>query len=204
MRLLVLLLACTRAPVAPPPPVDVHPAPDGDHRFLRPPRAPLGFAGATVVVGDGGVTLLGPDRAARATLQPLGLPSPNVTALAVGEDALYVGSDGGLVAVRRDQGTLSIDPVDGLTDTPIDALAVRRDRDVEELWAGTSRGAVRIREGALTHFIVSDGLPDDHVVGFVTSDENVRILTAGGCVELAPTGALEPVRDCGGPRKSLL
>jgi ligand-binding sensor domain-containing protein len=186
--------------------VRLAPPPESDHLFLRPPRAPIPFAGGTLLVGEGGVTLLGPDRAARATLQPLGLPSPNVTALAAGDDALYVGSDAGLVAVRRDrdQGTLSIEPVDGLNDAQITALAVRRERDAEELWVGTARGAVRISGGSLTRFTVGDGLPDDHVGGFIVDDESVRIQTEGGCAEVAPTGALRPGRDCRPPEIRLL
>src|SRR5439155_24956137 len=162
-----------------------------------PSRAPIFFAGGTVVIGAAGVTWLGPDRALRASLQPLGLPSPNVTALAAGDDALYVGSDAGVVAVRRgDEGTLAIEPIEGLLEARISALAVRRERDVEELWVGTARGATRISDGKLTRFTTADGLPDDHVVGFVADSESLRILTEGGCVEVAASGALRPAPAC--------
>src|SRR5262249_53044848 len=67
---------------------------------------------------------------------------------------------------------------------------------VEELWVGTPRGAIRISEGKLTHFTVTDGLPDDHVTGFISDEESLRILSDGGCVEVMATGALKPARDC--------
>jgi ligand-binding sensor domain-containing protein len=168
--------------------------------------APIPFGDGSLVLGAGGVTLLGPDRAARAALQPLGLPSPHVTALAVGEDALYVGSDAGLVAVRRDrdQGTLSIEPVDGLNDAQITALAVRRERDLEELWVGTTRGAARIRAGQLARFTAADGLPDDRVSAFIVNEDTVRILGGASCTELTATGVLRPTRGCVPPETRLL
>jgi ligand-binding sensor domain-containing protein len=163
-------------------------------------RLGIPFGDGHLVVGDEGVSRLGPDGAARAVLQPLGLPSPDITALAVGEEALYVGSfDAGVAAVRREQGSLAIERIEGLIDARINALAVRRDRGVEELWVGTARGASRVREGKVTHFTVADGLPDDHVNAIVADGERVRLVTNGGWAEVGPSGVTRVTPESGLP-----
>jgi ligand-binding sensor domain-containing protein len=169
-------------------------------------RTTISFGDGRLAIGESGVTRLGSDGAARASLQPLGLPSPNVTALAVGDDALYVGTfDHGVAAVRRDRddGSLSIDPVEGLIDERVNALAVRRDGAVEELWVGTARGASRVRAGQITHFTEADGLPDDHVNAILTDADTVRLITTRGYLEITAAGQKRVLPENGLPMTRL-
>ena len=169
-------------------------------------RIPIPFGDGRLVIGDSGVTRLGPDGAARTSLQPLGLPSPDVTALAVGDDALYVGTfDRGVAALRRDRddGSLSIDPVEGLIDERINALAVRRDGAVEELWVGTARGASRVRAGQITHYTEADGLPDDHVNAILADADAVRLVTTRGYAEITAGGLKRVMAENGLPMTRL-
>jgi ligand-binding sensor domain-containing protein len=169
-------------------------------------RTPILFGDGRLVIGDSGVTRLGSDGAARASLQPLGLPSPNVTALAIGDDALYVGTfDRGVAAVRRDRddGSLSIDPVEGLIDDRVNALVVRRDGGVEELWVGTARGASRVRAGQVTHFTEADGLPDDHVNAILADADTVRLITTRGYAEITAGGLRRVLPENGLPMTRL-
>ncbi len=170
-------------------------------------RAPIAFADGRLLVDDDGVTRLGPDGAARNILKPVGLPSPDVSALAVGDEALYVGTfDRGVAAVRwdRDEGSLSIDPVEGLIDARINALAVRRLGGAEELWVGTARGASRVRGGQVTHFTVADGLPDDHVSAILIEGDVVRIVTSKGYGEVTAAGLARITTESGLPTTRLL
>jgi ligand-binding sensor domain-containing protein len=148
-------------------------------------RRPIPFLDGQLLLDENGLTRKG------MRLRPLGLPSPDVTALAVGDDALYVGTfDRGVAVVRwqRDEGTLSIEPIEGLIDARINALAVRR----EELWVATARGASRVRAGTITHFTTADGLPSDHVNAIVADGDIVRLATTHGYVEIGPAG-IKPV-----------
>src|SRR5258706_4683647 len=118
---------------------------------------------------------------------PVGLPSGDVTALAAGDDALYVGTfDHGVVAVRwdRDEGSVSVTPVEGVIDPRINALAVRRDEGVQDLWIGTARGLTRVRDGEVTHYTAANGLPDDHVNALLAESEVVRVATTRGFAEI--------------------
>jgi ligand-binding sensor domain-containing protein len=160
----------------------------------------------TLVCGEEGARLVDADGGTVAALQPLGLPSPDVTALAVGEEALYVGTfDHGVARVRwdREQGTLEVAPVPDLIDARINALAVRTDGAVEELWVGTARGATRVRAGQATHFTTADGLPDDHVNAILAESDAVRLATTRGFAEIGPAGVARITPEHGLPTTRL-
>jgi ligand-binding sensor domain-containing protein len=153
------------------------------------PHPPLAAPGRPVELEDGrrltigdGARLFDRQGSLIAALEPVGLPSPELTALAVGDEWLYVGTaDHGLVRLRldREAGTLDVQPVAEVAERRILWLAVRPADGVEELWVGTPRGTYRIAGGAVTHFGAANKLPDKAVEAILAESDGVRRRWAG-------------------------
>jgi hypothetical protein len=153
----------------------------------RRPRALVPVESGLLACGEDGVALVDESGRVTATLYPLGLASPDVSALAWDADgeALYVGTfDRGVMRVRRGDGGLELERVEGAVDERVNALAVR----AGELWIATARGATRIRGAEVTHFTAADGLPDDHVNAVLAERDAVWLATTRGIARVDSSG----------------
>ncbi|HZS41894.1 MAG TPA: hypothetical protein VFF06_33925 [Polyangia bacterium] len=163
-------------------------------------RAIVAFGRGAIVCGEDGAALVWPDGTQRASLHPLGLPSPDVTALALDGDTLYAGTfDRGVVRVRRAGGSLELARVDGVIDERVNALGAR----TGELWIGTARGATRIRGAAITNFTAADGLPDDHVNAILVERDAVWLATTRGLARIDDAGVRKITAESGLPATRL-
>jgi hypothetical protein len=104
------------------------------------------------------------------------LPSLNARDAISQASRLYIATDRGL-AVLRGMSLTSIRGEDGLCYEDVTCLASGFDND---LWVGTTRGAIRMAGGDFHYFAGQRWLPDEHVNSIATSDNAVYIATAKG------------------------
>jgi signal transduction histidine kinase/ligand-binding sensor domain-containing protein len=115
-----------------------------------------------------------------------GLPSKYALSVLPGSgDDLWIGTLGGGIAVRRHGQVLSMNLVDGLSDSRVNRIAL----DTEgRVWAATSGGLDRFSARAFTTYGRQDGLPDPlvwTVEGSPTGDEVWLSTDAGGITRFA-------------------
>lgn len=106
-----------------------------------------------------------------------------VRAIALQDDLVWVGSEGGLIAWNRYDGSYhKYTMLDGLSSHNITSLLVTQDG---ELWAGTDGGGVMVFDGTSWEaFTTEDGLDSDTVLSLFETEEGALIAgTAYG-----PTG----------------
>ncbi|MSP58771.1 MAG: hypothetical protein EXR72_00235 [Myxococcales bacterium] len=181
-------------------------------------RALIALDGELLACAEDGAALLDHEGRVIARWAVRDLPSPDVTALAAGRDALYAGTfDRGVarMRIRPDTGARVIDRITAPEiDSRVNALAVRlRGESVgdrrraassesnvgdrrraassesnEELWIGTARGVVRWQDGRATRFTVAQGLPDDHVNALLAEPEAVWVATTRGLARISDAG----------------
>jgi Two component regulator propeller len=134
-----------------------------------------------------------------ASLQPAGLPSPDVTALAAGDGALYVGTfDRGAARLMRGVDSLDVTPLVAV-DERVNAIAAR----AGEVWVGTARGATRVTGAAATTFASKDGLADDHVNAILAETDAVTIATTHGLAIVDAAGVRRVTVENGLPASRL-
>ena len=113
-----------------------------------------------------------------------GLPSNKVMSVAVQADAVWIGTDRGLVRMNRGDGTIAA-PVAGLPHRVVTALAV--DGRTSDLWAGTLAGLARVSAGRVDVFDQrTSGLSNNVVYGVVSREDSVWIATAAGLSRYQP------------------
>lgn len=105
-----------------------------------------------------------------------GLPSLNTRDAVSQASRLYLATDRGL-AVLRGMSLSNIRGQEGLCYEDTTCLASGFDND---LWIGTTRGAIRMVDGEFHYFAGQRWLPDEQVHAITTSEKAVYIATAKG------------------------
>jgi ligand-binding sensor domain-containing protein len=98
--------------------------------------------------------------------QNVGLPSDNITKLAMGPDgALWIGSDLGLARLANG----SLTSVKELAERGVDSLAVTGNG---EIWAGVDGDGIFYGDGtAWTQLTLADRLPSPHIAALLAADD---------------------------------
>lgn len=104
------------------------------------------------------------------------LPSQTTRDALSQSSQLYTATDRGL-AVLRGMSLTSIRGEQGLCYEDTTCLAQGFAND---LWVGTSRGAIRMVDGAFHYFAGRRWLPDEHVTAIATGDHAVYVATPTG------------------------
>lgn len=104
------------------------------------------------------------------------LPSSNLRdALAVGP-ALYLATDRGLGVLRG----MSLTTVRGADGLPFEDATCLAQGFTNDLWVGSTRGAIRCLRGEYQYFAGQRWLPDDRVNGIAVQDRTVYLATDRG------------------------
>ena len=106
--------------------------------------------------------------------------SPFINSLVSDGEALWVGTDDGLVRIA---GNIKVfGKRDGLNSDHITALHF----DGEHIWVATNRGVCESENFGWRQFYINDGLCGDHTYSIYSKDNDVWIATYGGITEISP------------------
>jgi hypothetical protein len=104
------------------------------------------------------------------------LPSPRVRDAVAWGPRLVLGTDRGLGLLRG----MSVSAFRGEDGMPFEDVLCLATGFTNDLWVGTSRGALRWTDGAWHYFAGKRWLPSDHVNGIAAAGRSVYIATDGG------------------------
>lgn len=104
------------------------------------------------------------------------LPSPNTTNMLSFGNRLYIGTDRGLAELRG----ASIKIIKGVNGLPVENITCLRKGFSNDLWIGTTRGAVRFVNGEWQYFGEGMWLPDAQVNDIAVGENEVLLATNSG------------------------
>ncbi len=134
------------------------------------------YSGTLYVMGPRGIGALDGPVFVEDPMDWGSLPSAKIRAMHAQGSRLYLATDRGL-GVLRGMAATGLQGKDGLPFEDLTCLAQGMDND---LWIGTSRGAIRKTEREWHFFGAQHWLPGDYVYGIATEGANIYIATSGG------------------------